>query len=145
MTTLLRGGCHCGLVTFELAWPGDPASMPARRCGCTFCRKHGGVWTSHPDARLEARVPRSGQVSRYTFGTGTAEFVVCGRCGVVPLVTCAIDGRLHAVVNVHTLDDVDVSRLAIAPATFEGEGVGDRLARRQRHWIADVRMEEGDA
>ena len=140
---LIKGRCHCGNVGFELTWPGDAVTIPARRCGCTFCQKHGGVWTSNPAGALTVRIAHPAQVSRYEFGTGTAEFVVCARCGAVPLVTSRIDGRLYAVVNVNTFDGVDAARITIAPASFDGEEVGDRLARRRRNWIADVRIEEG--
>jgi hypothetical protein len=139
----LQGSCHCGNVRFELAWPGDAATIPARRCDCTFCRKHGGVWTSHPAGALSVRIAHPAQVSRYEFGTGTAAFLVCADCGAVPLVTSQIGPRLHAVVNVNTFDGVDPARITIAPASFAGEEVGDRVARRARHWIPDVRIEEG--
>lgn len=137
------GSCHCGNVRFEFTWPGDAATIPARRCGCTFCRKHGGVWTSNPAGALAVRIARPAQVSRYEFGTATAEFLVCSRCGAVPVVTSAIDGHLYAVVNVNAFDEFDPARLVVAPASFDGEGVDDRLARRARYWIPDVRIEEG--
>ena len=142
MHSTIRGSCHCGNVRFELAWPGDAAVIPARRCGCTFCQKHGGVWASNPAGALTVRIARPAQVSRYEFGTATAEFLVCSRCGAVPLVTSQIDGRFFAVVNVNTFDDVESARIKIAPVSFDGEEVGDRLARRKRNWIADVRIEE---
>jgi hypothetical protein len=59
---------------------------------------------------------------------------------VVPLVTSAIGGRVYAVVNVNAFDDVAASKLRRSPASFEGESTGDRLARRQRHWIGDVQF-----
>jgi hypothetical protein len=142
---VIRGSCHCGNVRFELAWPGDATAIPGRRCGCTFCRKHGGVWTSNPAAALVVRIERPAQVSRYAFGTATAQFVVCANCGAVPLVTSRIDDRVHAVVNVNTFDGIEPARISISPASFDGEEVGDRLARRKRNWIPDVRMEEGAA
>jgi len=145
MPSSIHGSCHCGNVSFDLTWPEDAAAIAARRCGCTFCQKHGGVWTSNPAGTLNVRIREPRQASRYEFGTGTAEFVVCSRCGAVPLVTSRITDRLYAVVNVNTFDDVDPARITIAPASFDGEEVGDRLARRQRNWIPDVRMQEGDA
>jgi hypothetical protein len=140
---MIRGSCHCGNVSFELAWPGDAATIPARRCGCTFCQKHGAVWTSNPAGVLTVRIARPAQVSRYAFGTATAEFVVCASCGAVPIVTSRIDDRVHAVVNVNTFEGIDPARISISPASFDDEEVGDRLARRKRNWIPDVRMEEG--
>jgi hypothetical protein len=139
----LRGSCHCGNITFDLAWPGDAGTISARRCGCTFCTKHGGVWTSHPAGALSVRLADPAQVSRYGFGTETAQFFVCARCGAVPLVISRIEGRDHAVVNVNSFDGVDAARIQVAPASFDGEDVTGRLARRQRYWIGDVRIEEG--
>jgi hypothetical protein len=138
----ILGKCHCGNVAFELGWPQSVPEIPARACGCTFCTKHGGVWTSHPGATLAVRVEDGRQVSRYVFGTGTAVFHVCARCGCVPLVTCEIDDRLYAVVNVNALEGVDESRLRRASARFDGEDVDSRIARRKRNWIADVRIAE---
>ena len=142
MTQTLRGSCHCGNVSYSLTWPGV-AQISARRCGCTFCTKHGGIWTSNPSGALVVRLAQAAQVSRYSFETGTAEFLVCARCGVPPLVTSRIEGRLYAVVNVNTFDGIDPASLTISPASFAGEAVDDRLARRQRGWIPDVTIEEG--
>jgi len=52
---LIKGRCHCGNMVFELEWGGDPLEIPARACGCSFCVKHGGVWTSNPKSRKSFR------------------------------------------------------------------------------------------
>ena len=141
----ITGSCHCGNVKFSLRWPGDPGEIAARSCGCTFCVKHGGVWTSNPGAVLRARVADPKALARYAFGTETASFLVCARCGVAPLVTSEIEGRLYAVVNVNAFDDFDRARLRVAPASFDAEDLESRLARRRRNWIADVSLSEGEA
>ena len=135
---LIRGSCHCGNISFELTWEPDPTEIPARACGCTFCRKHGGVWTSNPTGRLKVAVKDSKHLSRYSFGTGTADFNVCSRCGAVPVVTSEIAGQLYAVVSVNAFDNVDASLLRRKPISFDGEDVDSRLARRQRNWIGAV-------
>jgi hypothetical protein len=43
------------------------------------------------------------------------------------------------------LGNVEPSWLRRAAASFEGEDVESRLARRVRNWIADVRVVEGSA
>jgi hypothetical protein len=139
---VLNGKCHCGNIAFELEWAGDPAAIPARACGCSFCVKHGGVWTSNPKSRLVVTIRDASLVSKYTFGSRTAAFHVCSRCGAVPLVTSAIANNLYAVVNVNVLENVDPSRLRHAAASFEGEDVASRLTRRTQNWIADVRVAE---
>jgi hypothetical protein len=135
----IRGGCHCGNVAFRLRWHPEPEAIPARACGCSFCTKHGGVWTSCPTGALEVGVVDAGMVSRYAFGTRTAAFHVCMRCGVVPFVTSTVDGTEYAVVNVNAFEGVDPALLRPLPASFDGESEADRLARRKRNWIGDVR------
>ena len=135
---LIHGKCHCGNIAFTLTWDPDPREIPARACGCTFCTKHGGVWTSNPDGTLSVKVLDGSLVTRYRFGTETAEFHVCSRCGIVPLVTSRIDDRLYAVVSVNAFEGVDPSLLKRSPASFDGEGEASRLARRKRNWIAKV-------
>ena len=135
---LIRGKCHCGNIAFSLTWDPDPKEIPARVCDCTFCQKHGGVWTSNPGGALEVRVRDASRISKYAFGTETAEFQICARCGVVPLVTSRVDDHLYAVVNVNAFDNIDPSMVRKAPITFEGEEMGSRLARRKRNWIAEV-------
>ena len=137
---LIRGRCHCGNIGFSLTWEPDPAEIPARACSCSFCAKHGGVWTSYPKGSLEVSVKDPALVSKYGFGTRTAEFHICTRCGVAPVVTSSIDGRLYAVVSVNAFEGVNPALLRHAPASFDGEGTDVRLARRKRNWIADVRL-----
>jgi hypothetical protein len=91
------------------------------------------------------RVKEPSLVSQYAFGTKTAQFHICAKCGGVPLVTSRIDGRLYAVVSVNAFEAVDPAVLRRAPATFEGESEESRLARRKRNWIANVEYVEGGA
>lgn len=139
---VIRGKCHCGNISFSLAWEPEPAEIPARACTCSFCIKHGGVWTSAPGGALEVVVKEPARVSKYAFGTRTAEFHICARCGIVPVVTSRIDGRLYAVVSVNAFEGVEPALLRRASASFDGEGEDDRLARRKRNWIAKVTFTE---
>jgi hypothetical protein len=135
---IIEGSCHCRNIRFALEWEPDPEVIAARACDCTFCVKHGGLWTSNPHAALRIRVADPAHVSKYRFGTSTADFHVCNRCGVAPVVTSEIEGRLYAVVSVRAFDNVDRARIREAPISFGDEEAGDRLARRRRHWIPDV-------
>ena len=139
---LIHGKCHCGNISFSLTWEPDPAEIPARACSCSFCVKHGGVWTSNPTGALDVIVQEPSLVCRYAFGTRTAEFHICARCGIVPVVTCRIDDRLYGVVSVNAFEDVDPSLLRRTSASFDGEGTENRLARRKRNWIANVKFIE---
>jgi len=129
---LINGRCHCGNIAFVLAWDDAVAEIPARACGCTFCVKHGGVWTSNPHARLEVAVADGAAVSRYAFGTRTATFHVCARCGTVPVVTSDIRGRRYGVVNVNALEGIDASRIRRARAAARSASSTAAYGRRIR-------------
>jgi hypothetical protein len=140
----IEGKCHCGNMRFTLRWPGDGGEIPVRVCGCTFCTKHGGAWTSHRESELIAEIHDEALVSKYRFGTSTADFYVCARCGVVPFVTSAIEAHLYAVVNVNTFEGVKRSSLVQTTTNFDGEGTGDRLERRKHNWIGTVHISTSD-
>jgi hypothetical protein len=140
---LIGGKCHCGNISFSLTWEPDPAQIPARACTCSFCRKHGGVWTSNPRGALRILVTDPALVSRYAFGTENAAFQVCARCGIVPAVTSLIDGALYAVVNVNAFEGVDASLIRRESTNFDNEDEAARLARWKRNWISKVEYVHG--
>lgn len=142
---LINGRCHCGNISFKLTWEPEPKEIPARACDCSFCTKHGGVWTSCSSGSLTVTVENPTLVSRYSFGTKTAQFHICSRCGVVPVVTSEIDGHTYAVVSVKAFEGVDPSLLKTASASFDAEDEQARLARRKRNWIANVEYTERGA
>jgi hypothetical protein len=135
---LIRGGCHCGNISFTLDWIPEPREIPARVCTCSFCTKHGGVWTSCPGGALKLSVKDRARVSKYAFGTRTAEFHICSECGIVPVVTSRINGREYAVVSVNAFEGIDPVLVRKAPITFDAESPETRLERRKRSWIGDV-------
>lgn len=99
-------------------------------------------WCLHipPDGQLTAQIAEPSLASKYAFGTKTAEFYVCSTCGAVPLVTSTIDGHEYAVVNVNTFEGVEKAALISTVTDFDGESVGDRLARRKQKWISRVHV-----
>jgi hypothetical protein len=139
---LIRGNCHCRNINFTFTWEPDPTEIPVRACTCSFCTKHGGVWTSYPDGSLRITVGDPSRVSKYSFETRTAEFLVCSTCGIAPVVVSRIDDHVYAVVNANAFEGVDPALLRRASATFEAEDESSRLARRKRNWIADVEYTE---
>jgi hypothetical protein len=139
---LISGRCHCGNISFALDWAPEPSEIVARACTCSFCRKHGGVWTACPTGSLKVNVVEPSLVSKYSFGTKTADFHICSRCGIAPVVTSCIEGRLYAVVSVNAFEGVEPSLLRRASATFDGESEEARLARRKLNWIANVEYDD---
>ena len=130
---MIQGRCHCGNISFSLAWDPEPAEIPARACGCTFCQKHGGVWTSNPRGALSVTVKDPSLRSIYNFGTQTADFHVCARCGMYCAAVYREGDRGWAVVNVNVLLHPAFDRPPQV-VSYEGETAEARIARRKRMW-----------
>lgn len=112
-----------------------------RRCGCGFCRRHGGVYTADPMGHLTVTAAK-GALGRYRFGHRTADFLLCAHCGVLVAVAAEIDGVLRGVVNLAVMDPQPDLSSDIPVMDFEEESEEDRTNRRRRNWIGRVDIEE---
>jgi hypothetical protein len=130
----LRGSCHCGNVSFELETSTAAAELPLRTCQCSFCRRHGARNTSDPAGRLTVVVADPAALSRYRFGLGITEFLVCGTCGIYVVATMVDGERLLATVNVNTMDDAAAFDRPPTPRHYDAESADVRLARRREAW-----------
>ncbi len=142
--TRFEGACHCGAIRLTVSVAEGAAQLSPRRCGCTFCRKHQGLYVSAPDGELAIAIAEPSAVNRYSFGHKTAEFLVCKTCGVVPAVISEIDGTLYGIVNANALEPpiaIDESR--VPTADYEMENEADRLGRRKQRWIGKVTVTAG--
>jgi hypothetical protein len=129
-----RGGCHCGNLRLSLRLSQAPAETPLRACRCSFCRAHNTRTTSDPGGSVDIRAADWSLVERYRFGTGTAEFLICKRCGVYIGAIGDSDAGSRAVINTNCLDDRAAFTREPNPVDHDGEATGDRLARRAANW-----------
>jgi hypothetical protein len=117
----VRGGCHCGAVRFE-AEVADPP-VPALDCNCSICSMTGFLHIMVPHDRFELLSGRDALVG-YRFGTGAAEHLFCGRCGVKSF----YQPRSHPdcwSVNAKCLDEP----VELAVETFDGRNWKQAKAR----------------
>jgi hypothetical protein len=105
-----------------------------RACGCSFCRAHNTRTTSDPNGSVDIRAADWSLVERYRFGTGTAEFLICRRCGVYIGAIGESAAGTRAVINTNCLDDRAAFTQKPQPVDHDGEATGDRLARRAANW-----------
>jgi hypothetical protein len=81
--------------------------------------------------RIEAQ---GAALVRYRFGLKTADFLICGRCGVYVASVCEVDGRPYAVINVNALAERAAFVSPPVAMTYEGEDTAARMARRKQRW-----------
>ncbi|MCC6709942.1 MAG: hypothetical protein IT492_20490 [Gammaproteobacteria bacterium] len=133
LPAVISGGCHCGNLHYSLHWP--LAEAPTlRACGCDYCTRHGALWTSHPEAEVRLCIDNEAAVLPYRFGTASADFLVCRRCGILTLTRCEFEDALRTVVNANTFDNLALTQCARINTDFEAEDLEQRLARRRRNW-----------
>jgi hypothetical protein len=129
------GGCHCGNLRLTLRLSQPPADTRLRACGCSFCRAHNTRTTSDPNGSVDIHAADWSLVERYRFGTGTAEFLICKRCGVYIGTIGETASGFRGVINTNCLDDRVAFTKQPDPVDHDGEAIGARLARRAANWM----------
>ena len=132
--TVFSGRCHCGslAVKFESSVPAGQLSI--RACSCSFCRAHGARSTSDPNGHVEITVNDPGQLIRYRFATKTADFLICGRCGIYVAAVLTVGSSSYATVNVNTLDSAKSFLQEARSMNYDGETEMERIRRRMKNW-----------
>jgi hypothetical protein len=128
------GRCHCGNIAISLETAKPPEELPLRACGCSFCRKHGVRTTADPEGRARIIVNDPAQLIRYRFAQATADFLVCGGCGVYVAAVLSDAQAAFAVLNVNAFDERERFSGEGRPVDYDGEGVEARRARRRERW-----------
>ncbi len=128
------GGCHCGAIEVRVRLTRPAAEVPVRSCACSFCRAHGTRTVSDPMGQADLRADWQG-VTKYRFGSHTADYLLCRRCGVYIGAVCDTATGRRCVINTRCLRDrAAFTQQAVHP-DYDQETVEDRLARRARNWM----------
>jgi hypothetical protein len=130
----LSGSCHCGNLALRLETAVAPEELPVRACACAFCRKQGARATSDPAGRVEILVRDRDALIRHRFALRTADFLVCGRCGVYVAAVLAEGDAAWATVNVNVLEAAERFARDAAVVSYDGETEAARRARRRATW-----------
>ena len=129
-----HGGCHCGAADVVLETAAPPDALVLRACQCSFCRRHGARTVTDPKGRLRISWRLPDAAVHYRFGLRTADFLLCGRCGVYLAAVIADGDRRFATLNVNVLDDRASFTGAAEPVAYDGETADARMERRRRNW-----------
>ena len=135
---LHTGGCHCENLHVDLRLSKAPAEMPLRSCACSFCRSHGTRTLSDPDGLVEISAADWSLVERYRFGSRTADYLLCRRCGVYIGAVCETSSGPRAVVNTNCLHDRAAFTQIPAAPNYDGEATDARLNRRAINWMPAI-------
>jgi hypothetical protein len=132
--TTYTGSCHCGAIAIRFESEKKPEEMRVGRCGCTFCRRHGARTLGDPAGSVEFRSAPGG-LSRYRFGLGITDYLLCAKCGAYVGAAMPDEGGAIGIVNVNSLDIRDSFDPAPPLHHYDGEDEARRRSRRRKFWM----------
>jgi hypothetical protein len=130
MTQLIthRGGCHCGRVAFEVE---APARLSVQECNCSICSMTGFLHLIVPASRFRL-LRGEGDLTAYSFNTGTARHLFCRHCGIKSFYVPRSNPDGYSV-NARCIDPATIEAIDVEP--FDGrnwEASGASLAHLSR-------------
>jgi len=132
--TTYNGSCHCGAIQVRLESPRKPEEMRVGRCACSFCRRHGARTMGDPQGSV-AFHGAAKDISRYRFGLGITDYLLCAKCGAYVGAVMEDEGRSIGIVNVNALDTRDTFDTAPPLHHYDGEDAERRRLRRRKFWM----------
>jgi hypothetical protein len=132
------GGCHCGNLRVLVRLNRPPAETPVRSCACSFCRSHATITVSDPAGQADIRASDWSLVQRYRFGSRTADYLLCRRCGVYIGAVCETARGVRSVINTRCLTDRAAFTKDPIEPDYDAETTEVRLARRAANWMPAI-------
>ena len=129
-----RGECHCGAIGYRYSCDVPPAEWAIRACQCRFCRAHDALSASDAKSTIAFLASDPNQLQRYRFGLNTADFLICRRCGVYIGASIETPNGRFGIINTHALSDPAPATASPQPISYDGEEIGNRVARREERW-----------
>ena len=137
-----EGGCHCGNLAYVFEASAGLDVLGLRADQCSFCRAHKNRTTSDPKGTMRIYVREPSALSRYRFGLGITDFLICARCGVFIGALMEEGDKAWFTVNANTFRPPPADDFPVAPVDYDAEDIPARIARRKRNWtpVAEVKL-----
>ncbi len=111
---MIRGSCHCGAVTFELA----ESPKWLTECNCSICRRIGAIWAHGDVGKFKVTYSEDATLD-YLCGDKTLVIKTCKTCGCTThWENLETPRHQHMAVNCRMADPKDIAALRIRP--FDG-------------------------
>ncbi len=112
------GQCHCGAVKYEVNLE---LTHPVIECNCSHCGIKSLLLSPAPQSELSI-LSGEDNLTEYRFNTEKISHLFCKTCGVQPFAKAdGADGTPMSMVNVRTVDNIDLSVLTRMP--YDGKSV----------------------
>jgi hypothetical protein len=110
------GGCHCKAVRYEV---NIDLTKPVIECNCSYCSVKGLLLSAVMEDDVKV-LSGEDNLTEYRFNTEKIRHLFCKTCGVESFGQgSGKDGSPMRMVNVRTIDDIDLAALTRMP--FDGK------------------------
>ena len=141
LTHCFEGGCHCGNLSFVFEASAGLDVLGLRADQCSFCRAHRARTTSDPNGSVRIAVRDSRNLSRYRFGLGITDFLICAHCGVFIGAVMEDGESTLMTISANALRPRPPDDFPVSPVDFDDEDIPARIARRKLKWTPVVAFE----
>ena len=111
--TIHKGGCHCGVIPFEVD---APENLTVQECNCSIYSKSGFLHLIVPASRFRLLSGKK-HLRTYRFGVGAAQHLFCEICGI-KLFYVPRSNPDGFSVNLRCLDEETIGAVTVEP--FDG-------------------------
>jgi hypothetical protein len=112
-----KGGCHCGAVRYQVEI--DPEGQ-ALACNCSMCGRAGSLLQFVPADAFKLEQGED-NLTDYQFNKHVIHHVFCKTCGIKAFARGTGPKGPTVAINMRSLDDVDVFKVAGAAKQFDGK------------------------
>jgi len=99
---IIRGGCHCGNISYTAEMPHEASTYNPRACDCRLCTSHGESYASDKSGTLTIKVKNKEELNMYRQGSRIADFLICKICGVMTGVCYEEKGCIYGSINIRS-------------------------------------------
>ena len=114
-----HGSCHCGAVRFKV----DTELTEFIQCDCSLCRKKNAVMTGVHESKFRL-LAGADKLGLYQWNHRIAKHYFCTTCGIYPFHKRRSEPD-HYGINVHCLDDADLSDVPVVRVDGKSMSVAD--------------------
>jgi hypothetical protein len=105
---IVKGGCHCGNISYVAEFSNELHSYTPRACDCKLCKSHGAAYASDKNGKLLITIKNEAEISRYRQGSRIADFIICKNCGVMTAVCYEENGCVYGTINIRSSEEYDL-------------------------------------
>ncbi len=141
---MIKGGCHCGNISYVAGITNELSSYTPRACDCKLCRSHGAAYASDNNGSLSLKIIDTNEVNKYRQGSRIVDFIICRQCGVLTNVCYEEDGSVFGSINIRASNEYEKFGDAQVVNLTQLDDA-EKIKRWKKFWFTNVTVKDESA